>query len=128
MDQFLSLEKQIGRIYSVLSLLKARRLPKHYHHTTPTVTLLHDDMTTEHTTLAALTKAVLNRRPGPGLIFHSDRGSQYSSTLFCDELAVLGAVQSMSGRGDFRDNAVAESIFKTIKTECIYRYNFETPQ
>lgn len=86
-----------------------------------------DDMTTEHTTLAALAKAVLNRRPGPGLIFHSDRGGQYSSTLFRDELAVLDAVQSMSDRGDCGDNAVAESFFKTIKAECIYRYNFETP-
>lgn len=87
-----------------------------------------DDMTTENTTLAALAKAVLNRRPGPSLIFHSDRGSQYSSTKFRDELSLLGAVQSMSGRGDCWDNAVAESFFKTIKTECIYRYNFETPQ
>jgi transposase InsO family protein len=87
-----------------------------------------DDMTTEHTTLAALAKAVINRRPAPCMIFHSDRGSQYSSTLFRDELASLGAVQSMSGRGNCWDNAVAESFFKTIKTECIYRYNFETPQ
>jgi len=52
-----------------------------------------DDMTTEHTTLAALAKAVLNRRPAPCMIFHSDRGSQYSSTLFRDELASLGAVR-----------------------------------
>lgn len=87
-----------------------------------------DDMTTENTTLAALAKAVINRRPAPSMIFHSDRGSQYSSHKFRDELEALGAVQSMSGRGDCWDNAVAESFFKTIKTECIYRYNFETPQ
>jgi transposase InsO family protein len=87
-----------------------------------------DDMKTEHTTLAALAKAVMNRRPAPCMIFHSDLGSQYSRTMFRDELALLGAVQSMSGREDCWDNAVAESFFKTIKTECIYRYHFETPQ
>ena len=83
-------------------------------------------MTTESTTLAALTSAVRNRRPEHGVIFHSDRGSQYSSRLFRDELDDLGAQQSMSGRGDCWDNAVAESFFKTIKAECIYRYDFES--
>ena len=83
-----------------------------------------DEMTTRSTTLEALCKAVDNRRPSQGLIFHSDRGSQYSSSLMRDELEALGAMQSMSGRGDCWDNAVAESFFKTIKTECIYRYDF----
>lgn len=87
-----------------------------------------DDMKAESTTLSALAKAVSNRPPQQGLIFHSDRGSQYSSGLMRDELADLGAVQSMSGRGDCWDNAVAESFFKTIKTECIYRYEFESIQ
>lgn len=83
-----------------------------------------DNMTSEDTVMAALHKAVENRRPQPGLIFHSDQGVQYASLAFREELADLGAVQSMSAKGNCWDNAVAESFFKTIKSECIDRHTF----
>ena len=83
-----------------------------------------DNMTSEETTIAALLVAVKNRKPQPGMIFHSDRGVQYASAAFREQLADLEAVQSMSGKGNCWDNAVAESFFKTIKTECINRHVF----
>ena len=82
------------------------------------------NMTTECTTQAALRRAVDKRDPPPGMIFHSDRGSQYTSTLFTEELELIGAQQSMSRRGNCWDNAVAESFFKTLKSECIDRHTF----
>ena len=57
------------------------------------------------------------RQPEPGVIFHSDRGSQYTSQLFQQELARRGFVPSMSGKGNCFDNAVMESFFHTLKTE-----------
>ncbi len=66
------------------------------------------------------------RKPGEGLIFHSDRGSQYASDKFKSELKSIGAAQSMSRKGDCWDNAVAESFFKTLKTELIYWEKFKT--
>ena len=66
------------------------------------------------------------RNPQSGLIFHSDRGSQYASDEFKQELSSIQAIQSMSRKGDCWDNAVAESFFKTIKTELIYWYKFKT--
>lgn len=56
-----------------------------------------------------------------GMIFHSDRGSQYTSRLFRSVLAVRGARQSMSGTGRCYDNARMESFFATLKKEKIYR-------
>lgn len=82
-------------------------------------------MTAEQTTLAVLAKAILNRKPEDKLIFHSDRGSQYSCGAFSDQLKKIGAIQSMSRKGNCWDNAVAESFFKTLKTECINRYQFK---
>lgn len=56
--------------------------------------------------------------PGePGLLFHSDRGSQYTSGVFSRTVAAHGAVQSMSRKGNCWDNAVAESFFATLKNE-----------
>jgi transposase InsO family protein len=61
-------------------------------------------------------------------IFHSDRGSQYASDDFRATLSKFGIIQSMSAKGDCWDNAVAESFFKTIKTELIYHTKFNTKQ
>ena len=63
--------------------------------------------------------AVRNRRPPPGLIFHSDRGSQYASAKFRLRLARASAHASMSRKGDCWDNAVAESFFATLKKELV---------
>lgn len=71
--------------------------------------------------LDALTMAVCRRRPGSGLIHHSDRGCQYTSRAFREMLERQGTTCSMSGTGSCYDNAVAESFFATLKTECIYR-------
>ncbi len=87
---------------------------------------LSNNMTDEHTTIAALKKAIKNRPIESGLIFHSDRGSQYASDDFRKLLKNNKCIQSMSRKGNCWDNAVAESFFKTIKVESLYRYKFET--
>ena len=83
---------------------------------------LSGNMTDEDTVIAALKKAIRNRSISPGLLFHSDRGSQYASTEFRKLLAAQKCKQSMSRKGNYWDNAVAESFFKTIKTESLNRY------
>jgi putative transposase len=75
--------------------------------------------------LAALKRAVRNRRPAKGLIFHSDRGVQYACTDFRKELDHHGMVQSMSRKGDCWDNAVAESFFGIMKTELVHHERYE---
>lgn len=74
----------------------------------------------------ALGMAVWLRRPGPGLIFHSDRGSQYCSGDFQKALDTHKMKSSMSRKGDCWDNAVAESFFGSLKTERIYLSNYRT--
>lgn len=69
----------------------------------------------------AMTMALTSRRPAPGLIFHSDRGSQYTSHAFRAQLSRHGLRQSFSRPRQCWDNAVAESFFATLKTELIYR-------
>ena len=69
----------------------------------------------------ALRMALEARRPGPGLIFHSDRGSQYTSGEFTALLDAHGIVQSFSRPGECWDNAVSESWFSTLKNELIHR-------
>lgn len=76
--------------------------------------------------LAALGAALRNRRPHPGLIHHSDRGSPYASDDYRAALKAHGLVASMSRTGDCWDNAVAESFFATIKAELIDVANFVT--
>lgn len=71
--------------------------------------------------LEALKMATTSRRPGPGLVFHSDRGSQYTSDAFRTALANHGIIQSLSRPRQCWDNAVAESFFSTLKQELIYR-------
>jgi putative transposase len=66
----------------------------------------------------ALQNALARRQPPRGLIFHSDRGSQYSSEAVKQPLTLLGAHLSMSGRGNCYDNATVEAFFSTLKTEA----------
>ena len=65
----------------------------------------------------ALTMAYWQRKPGKGLIHHSDRGSQYASYDYQDLLNTYGMRCSMSRKGDCWDNAVVESFFRSLKTE-----------
>lgn len=65
----------------------------------------------------ALQRAINLRRPQPGLIHHSDRGSQYCSDDYRRMLRDYGFIASMSGRGNCYDNAMVETVFKTIKSE-----------
>ena len=74
----------------------------------------------------ALTMATATRRPLPGLVFHSDRGSQYTSHAFTEQLKAQGIAQSLSRRHQCWDNAVAESFFGTLKTELVYRQSWDT--
>ena len=71
--------------------------------------------------LDALDMAALHRRPAPGLVHHSDRGSQYASDAYRDRLDELGFAASMSGVGDCYDNAVIESFWGTLKQELLYQ-------
>ena len=75
------------------------------------------DLSDDNTVIAAYKEAVTRRKPKPGLIFHSDRGSQYASIDFRGLLKTNHVVQSMSRKGNCWDNAVAESFFKILKTE-----------
>ena len=74
----------------------------------------------------ALQRAIGQRQPARGLMIHSDRGVQYACSGFRAELHKYGFVQSMSRKGDCWDNAVAESFFKTLKTELVYLKKFST--
>jgi putative transposase len=76
--------------------------------------------------LAALRTALVMRRPAPGLIHHSDRGSQFCSTDYQAELRKHGILISMSGKGNCYDNAMVETFFKTLKSELVWRTVFET--
>jgi len=76
--------------------------------------------------LKALRNAVGRRVPDAGLLHHSDRGSQYASGDYQAALSERGITCSMSRKGNCWDNAVAESFFATLKTECIYSRRFAT--
>lgn len=73
----------------------------------------------------ALNKAIARRKPGKGLMVHSDRGIQYASKDFKTVLNNNGFIQSMSRKGNCWDNAVAESFFHTLKTQLIHHVKFE---
>ncbi len=79
-----------------------------------------NSLTAIETTMKALRNACIKRKPNSGLIFHSDRGVQYACNDFRKLLNSYGMKQSMSSKGNYYDNAVAESFFKTLKTELIY--------
>jgi putative transposase len=76
--------------------------------------------------LDALAMALARRRPAPGLLHHSDRGSQYASGDYQAALAQHGLRGSMSRRGDCWDNAVAESFFATLKVELVHDARWPT--
>lgn len=76
--------------------------------------------------MGALQRAINLRQPPRGLIHHSDRGSQYCSDDYRRMLRDNGFVSSMSGRGNCYDNAMVETVFKTIKSELIWRTAFTT--
>lgn len=81
---------------------------------------------TQELTLSALRMALWKRKPGRGLLSHSDRGSQYTSKDYRKLLSDHGIVCSMSRKGNCWDNAVAESFFHTLKTELVYHEDYET--
>lgn len=74
----------------------------------------------------ALAMAVARQTALPGLIVHSDRGSQYSAHVFTDALAAIRAVPSMSGRGNAYDNAPMESFFASLKGEKLDHEHYRT--
>lgn len=77
-------------------------------------------------TLAALRVAIEDRKPPPGCLHHSDRGSQYAAGAYRQFLSDRGLVGSMGRRGNPYDNAKAESFMKTLKVEAVYPMAFET--
>ncbi len=84
---------------------------------------LADHMKT-HMVIEALDRAAQENNPKRGLIFHSDKGSQYASYQFRDELDKYGFVSSLSRTGNCYDNAVAESFFGSLKTEEVYKNEY----
>ncbi len=92
---------------------------------------LSDTMRTNETVIPAFNMAKNNRpiQNHQSLIFHSDRGIQYACTEFTTHLSKnKSIIRSMSRKGNCWDNAVAESFFKTLKTELVYHHNYQTKQ
>lgn len=87
---------------------------------------LNETMHAEVTSVAAWKMAVKCRPIKTELLFHSDRGVQYACNEFRKQFGGLPVIQSMSGKGDCWDNAVAESFFKTLKTEMVYHREFKS--
>jgi len=75
---------------------------------------------------AALQMATTQRLPEPGLLHHSDQGSQYASDAYQQALEALEMVCSMSRQGDCWDNAMMESFFGSLKTEWVYNEDYQT--
>ena len=74
----------------------------------------------KHIVTNALTHAINQQKPEAGLIFHSDRGSQYAAKAVRHIIKAHGFIQSMSRKANCYDNAMAESFFHTLKTELVY--------
>lgn len=72
--------------------------------------------------------AIVRRRPEPGLVHHSDQGSQYVSLLFGERCREIGVHRSMGSKGDCFDNAVAESFFATLEKDLLRRNSYATRQ
>jgi transposase InsO family protein len=85
-----------------------------------------DKTMTKELVCSALRQAYFRRKPGTGLVFHSDRGSQYCSKEFRAQLKQYQMLQSQSRKANCWDNACVESFFHTLKTEMIYHEDFET--
>ena len=86
-----------------------------------------DDLTTENTIIRAWNMAIRNNYITEELIFHSDRDSQYASYTFTRMIKNYRGLikQSMSRKGNCWDNAVAESFFKSLKVEWIYKHKYQ---
>ena len=78
--------------------------------------------------LDAVNMAIYTRRPTPGLIHHSDRGSQYTSVEFGSRLKEAGLLPSMGSVADAYDNSMAESFVSTLKRELIHRHSWPSCQ
>jgi len=85
-----------------------------------------EDRLTQDLVLQAFRQALLRRKPDPGVVFHSDRGSQYAAQAFRSILKQHQFSQSMSAKGNCYDNAVMESFFHTLKTEVVYFERYRT--
>jgi transposase InsO family protein len=85
-----------------------------------------DERLTQELVLRALNQALGRRKPDPGVVFHSDRGSQYAGHAFRSILKQHYFSQSMSATGNCYDNAVMESFFHTLKTESVYFERYRT--
>lgn len=90
-----------------------------------------ENLKAKETSIRAFKNAIANRplESNQKLIFHSDRGTQYACLWFTSILESIGQItRSMSGRGNCYDNAVAESFFKTLKTELVYHNTYATKE
>jgi len=85
-----------------------------------------DKTMTKELVCSALRQAYFRRKPGTGLLFHSDRGSQYCAKEFRRQLKQYRMLQSQSRKANCWDNACVESFFHTLKTEMIYHEDFQT--
>jgi transposase InsO family protein len=81
---------------------------------------------TSELTVSALQMAIRRCGPGPGLIHHSDQGSQYTDSEYQAVLAAHGIVASMNGVGSWYDNAPMESFFATLKNELVHHRLYHT--
>lgn len=84
------------------------------------------DRMTKELVITALKRAIITQRPKPGLIHHSDRGSQYASKDYQQVLRQYGMITSMSRKGNCYDNACIESFHGVIKKELIFHENYHT--
>jgi putative transposase len=92
---------------------------------------LSENLKAKETSIRAFKNAIVNRplKSNQKLLFHSDRGTQYACLWFASLLEGTGQItRSMSGRGNCFDNAVAESFFKTLKTELVYHNTYATKE
>lgn len=85
-----------------------------------------DSRMTKQLTIKAIDQAIKREKPQKGLIFHSDRGSQYAAYDYQNKLKENGIRQSMSAKGDCYDNACMESFFATLKKDLVHRKRFKT--
>jgi len=84
------------------------------------------DRLTKGLVVSALRKALQERSPDPGLIFHSDHGSQYASDTVKKILEAWHIRQSMCGKGNCFDNAMMESFFSSLKKELVHQMTFHS--
>jgi putative transposase len=112
-----------GWLYLALPRLRAGHLLKEGPR------LVHDEQPQNRARARCLENmAIYNRRPQPGLIHHSDRGSQYTSVEFGSRLKEAGLLPSMGSVADAYDNSMAESFVSTLKRELIHRHSWPTRQ